>query len=336
MEIFMANVFDGLIEKAKHTGKRIILTETEDARVLEAAEKAAAMDLCKVVLLGSEAEYASKFSAEALANITFVDTTEDNAKKDEYVALLCELRKSKGMTEEQARVQVKDKLVYAMLMLRSGDADGVVSGAITHTADVLRPAFQVVKVKPGTSKVSSVFIMESPNEKYGENGFMVFADCGVNPNPTDEDLAEIAILSSETAKKICGMDPKVAMLTYSTKSGDEMTDENVCKVKRALAIVKERAPELKIDGELQADAAIVESVAKLKAPESTVAGHANVLIFPDLNAGNIAYKLVQRLAGVKAVGPILQGLNMPVNDLSRGTTADEIVLCMAITILQSN
>lgn len=332
----MANVFDGLIEKAKHTGKRIILTETEDARVLEAAEKAAAMDLCKVVLLGSEAEFASKFSAEALANITFVDTAEDNAKKDEYVALLCELRKSKGMTEEQARVQVKDKLVYAMLMLRSGDADGVVSGAITHTADVLRPAFQVVKVKPGTSKVSSVFIMESPNEKYGENGFMVFADCGVNPNPTDEDLAEIAILSSETARKICGMDPKVAMLTYSTKSGDEMTDENVCKVKRALAMVKERAPELKIDGELQADAAIVESVAKLKAPESTVAGHANVLIFPDLNAGNIAYKLVQRLAGVKAVGPILQGLNMPVNDLSRGTTADEIVLCMAITILQSN
>ena len=332
----MANVFDGLIEKAKHTGKRIILTETEDNRVLEAAEKAAAMDLCKVVLFGNETELASKFSAEALANITFVDTAEDNAKKDEYVALLCELRKSKGMTEEQARVQVKDKLVFAMLMLRSGDADGVVSGAITHTADVLRPAFQVVKVKPGTSKVSSVFIMESPNENFGENGFMVFADCGVNPNPTDEDLAEIAILSSETARKICGMDPKVAMLTYSTKSGDEMTDENVCKVKRALAMVKERAPELKIDGELQADAAIVESVAKLKAPGSTVAGHANVLIFPDLNAGNIAYKLVQRLAGVKAVGPILQGLNMPVNDLSRGTTADEIVLCMAITILQSN
>ena len=332
----MANVFDGLIEKAKHTGKRIILTETEDNRVLEAAEKAAAMDLCKVVLLGSESEFASKFSAEALANITFVDTAEDNAKKDEYVALLCELRKAKGMTEEQARVQVKDKLVYAMLMLRSGDADGVVSGAITHTADVLRPAFQVVKVKKGVSKVSSVFIMESPNENFGENGFMVFADCGVNPNPTDEDLAEIAILSSETAQKICGMDPKVAMLTYSTKSGDEMTDENVCKVKRALAMVKERAPELKIDGELQADAAIVESVAKLKAPGSTVAGHANVLIFPDLNAGNIAYKLVQRLAGVKAVGPILQGLNMPVNDLSRGTTADEIVLCMAITILQSN
>ena len=332
----MSNVFDKLIEKAKHTGKRIVLTETEDERVLTAAEKAASMDLCKVVLLGKESELASKFSAEALKNIVFVDTTEENDKQKEYANLLYELRKAKGMTEEKAVETVKkDKLAYAMLMLKTEDADGVVSGAITHTADVLRPAFQIVKMKPGVSKVSSVFIMESPNENYGENGFMIFADCGVNPNPTDEDLAEIAVLSSETARKICGMEPKVAMLTYSTKSGDEMTDENVCKVKRALQMVKERAPELEIDGELQADAALVESVGKLKCPGSKVAGKANVLIFPDLNAGNIAYKLVQRLAGVKAVGPILQGLNMPVNDLSRGTTADEIVLCMAITILQA-
>lgn len=332
----MSNVFDKLIEKAKHTGKRIVLTETEDERVLTAAEKAASMDLCKVVLLGSEAELASKFSKEALANIVFVDTTEENDKQKEYANLLYELRKAKGMTEEKALETVKkDKLAYAMLMLKSEDADGVVSGAITHTADVLRPAFQIVKMKPGVSKVSSVFIMESPNENYGENGFMIFADCGVNPNPTDEDLAEIAMLSSETAKAICSMDPKVAMLTYSTKSGDEMTDENVCKVKRALEILKTKAPELKVDGELQADAALVPSVAKLKAPNSTVAGHANTLIFPDLNAGNIGYKLVQRLAGVQAVGPILQGLNKPVNDLSRGTTADEIVLCMAITTLQA-
>ena len=331
----MSNVFDGLIEKARHTGKRIILTETEDQRVLDAAEKAAKMDLCKVILLGDSGKLASKFSKEALENITFVDVLEESETKNAYVSLLCELRKSKGMTEEQAREQVKDKLVYAMLMLKSGDADGVVSGAITHTADVLRPAFQIVKMKPGVSKVSSVFIMESPNENYGENGFMIFADCGVNPNPTDEDLAEIAILSSETAKTICGMDPKVAMLTYSTKSGDEMTDENVCKVKRAVEILKTKAPELKVDGELQADAAIVPSVAKLKAPNSSVAGHANTLIFPDLNAGNIGYKLVQRLAGVQAVGPILQGLNKPVNDLSRGTSADEIVLCMAITALQA-
>lgn len=332
----MSNVFDKLIEKAKHTGKRIVLTETEDERVLTAAEKAASMDLCKVVLLGKESELASKFSAEALKNIVFVDTTEENDKQKEYANLLYELRKAKGMTEEKAVETVKkDKLAYAMLMLKTEDADGVVSGAITHTADVLRPAFQIVKMKPGVSKVSSVFIMESPNENYGENGFMIFADCGVNPNPTDEDLAEIAMLSSETAKAICSMDPKVAMLTYSTKSGDEMTDENVCKVKRAVEILKTKAPELKVDGELQADAAIVPSVAKLKAPNSTVAGHANTLIFPDLNAGNIGYKLVQRLAGVQAVGPILQGLNKPVNDLSRGTTADEIVLCMAITTLQA-
>ncbi len=331
----MSNVFDGLIEKAKSTGKSIILTETEDQRVLEAAEKASSMGLCKVILLGSEKDFSSKFSAEALKNIVFVDVEEETEKKAGYINLLCELRKSKGMTQQQASIAVKDKLVYAMLMLKSGDADGVVSGAITHTSDVLRPAFQVVKVRPGIKKVSSVFIMESPNENFGENGFLIFADCGVNPNPTDEDLAEIAILSSETARKICGMEPKVAMLTYSTKSGDEMTDENVCKVKRALQMVKEREPELQIDGELQADAALVESVGKLKSPGSTVAGKANVLIFPDLNAGNIAYKLVQRLAGVKAVGPILQGLNMPVNDLSRGTTSDEIVLAMAITILQS-
>ncbi len=332
----MSNVFDKLIEKAKHTEKRIVLTESEDERVLTAAESAASMDLCKVYLLGNKSELASRFSAEALKNIVFIDTTEENDKQKEYANLLYELRKAKGMTEEKALETVKkDKLAYAMLMLKSEDADGVVSGAITHTADVLRPAFQIVKMKPGVSKVSSVFIMESPNENFGENGFMIFADCGVNPNPTDEDLAEIAVLSSETAKTICGMDPKVAMLTYSTKSGDEMQDENVCKVKRAVEILKTKAPELKVDGELQADAAIVPSVAKLKAPGSTVAGHANTLIFPDLNAGNIGYKLVQRLAGVKAVGPILQGLNKPVNDLSRGTTADEIVLCMAITALQA-
>lgn len=330
----MADVFDKLIEKAKHTGKRIILTETEDERVLTAAGKAAEMDLCKVILLGKKENLASNFSNVALENISFIDISEKNETLEKYVNLLVELRKNKGMTEEIAREQIKNKLVYAMLMLKSGDADGVVSGAITHTADVLRPAFQIVKMKSGVSKVSSVFIMESPSDSYGENGFLIFADCGVNPNPTDEDLAEIALLSSETAKVICGMEPRVALLSYSSKSGDEMKDENVCKVKRAFELIKQKAPTLVVDGELQADAALVESVAKLKSPNSPVNGRANVLIFPDLNSGNIAYKLVQRLAGVKAVGPVLQGLNSPVNDLSRGTTPDEIVLCMAITILQ--
>lgn len=332
----MLNVFDKLIERAKLVQKRIILTETEDERVIEAAKKASDMGLCKVILLGKRQELASRFTEKMLKNIEFVDVTEDNSKKELYANTLYELRKAKGMTEEQSKQQVNNKLNYAMLMLRMGDADGVVSGAITHTADVLRPAFQIVKTKPGVKKVSSVFIMESPDEKkYGENGFLVFSDCGVNPNPTDEDLAEIAILASETAKKICGIDPRVALLTYSSKSGEEMQDENVCKVKRALEIIKEKAPDLVVDGELQADAALVRSVADQKAPGSSVAGRANVLIFPDLNAGNIAYKLVQRLAGVKAVGPVLQGLNQPVNDLSRGTSADEIVLDMAVTILQS-
>lgn len=330
----MSNVFDKLIEKARHTGKKIILTESEDERVLEAAGMASKLDLCEVILLGKESELASRYSADELKNIRFIDVEEVNEKQTEYANVLYELRKAKGMTEEKAKEQVKDKLIYANLMLRQGDADGLVSGAITHTADVLRPAFQIVKVKPGVSKVSSVFIMESPSEEFGDNGFLIFADCGVNPNPTDEDLAEIAMLSSETAEKICGMQPRVAMLTYSTKSGDEMTDENVCKVKRALQILKTKAPNLLVDGELQADAALIPSVAKLKSPDSKVAGKANVLIFPDLNAGNIAYKLVQRLAGVRAVGPVLQGLNKPVNDLSRGTNSDEIVLDMAITILQ--
>lgn len=332
----MVNVFDKLFDRAKQARRRIILTETEDSRVLEAAGKAAEMGLCKVVLLGNEKELSKNFTQTMLNNIEFVDVSEDNSKKEAYVNALYELRKEKGMTLEQAKVQVNNKLVYAMLMLRLGDADGVVSGAINHTADVLRPAFQIVKTKPGVKKVSSVFIMESPDEnKFGENGFMVFSDCGVVPNPTDEDLAEIAILASETAKKICDMNPKVALLSYSSKSGDEMTDESVCKVKRAFKMIKERAPKLVVDGELQADASLVESVAKQKAPNSPLNGRANVLVFPDLNAGNIAYKLVQRLAGVKAVGPILQGLNQPVNDLSRGTSADEIVLCMAVTILQS-
>lgn len=329
----MITVFDKLIKKAKDTSARIVLTETEDERVLSAANKAAEMGLCKVVLIGEVAK--EKFSQKAQKNIEVVDISASTENDEDFARLLYDLRKNKGMTLEEAQKQIKNKLVYAMLMLKSGKADGVVSGAVNHTADVLRPAFQIVKMKPGISKVSSLFIMESPNEEFGENGFLIFADCGVNPNPTDEELAEIAVVTSETAKKICGISPRVAMLTYSSASGDEMTDENVCKVKRAVQIVRQKRPDLLIDGELQADAALVPGVAKAKAPNSKLKGKANILIFPDLNSGNIAYKLVQRLANVKAVGPILQGLNSPVNDLSRGTTDDEILLAMAITILQA-
>lgn len=326
--------FDKVIEKARHQGKRIVLTETEDKRVIEAANRAAEMDLCKVILLGGS-EVEKEISAKARPNVEIVDPSKNTTKREDYINLLVELRSAKGMTRELAETEINKKLVYAMLMLRSGDADGVVSGAITHTADVLRPAFQIVGTREGIKKVSSVFIMESPNENYGDNGFLVFADCGVNPNPTDEELAEIAVLSSETAVSLCGMNPRVALLSYSTKSGDEMKDENVNKVKRALEMARAMAPKLVIDGELQADAAIVPEVAKLKCPSSVLKGKANVLVFPDLNAGNINYKLVQRLAGIRAVGPVLQGLKKPVNDLSRGTSAEEIVLCMAITSLQS-
>lgn len=330
----MSNVFDKLIEKAKHTNKRIVLTETEDERILHAAENAASTDLCKVILLGNEKNLKTKFSDNALKNIIFVDNQLEDEKFNQYSNLLYELRKHKGMTIELAKVQAHEKLTFAMLMLKNGDADGVVSGAITHTADVLRPAFQIVKMKNGVSKASSLMIMESPNGDFGENGFLIFADCGVNPNPTAEELAEIAILASQMAEKICEITPRIAMLSYSSKSGDEMKDENVLKVKNATNIVKQNYPNILIEGEIQADAAIIESVSKLKTPDSVISGKANVLIFPDLSSGNIAYKLVQRLAGVKAVGPILQGLNSPVNDLSRGTSADEILLCMAITILQ--
>ena len=331
----MSNVFDFIVSKALHKNARIVLTESEDTRVIEACQRAAEMDLCHIILMGNERELSAKFTSAALKNMEFVSIGSDPERDKKYIEMLYALRKGKGMTEGQAQEQVKNRLVYANLMLVSNDADGIVSGAITHTADVLRPAFQITKMKEGVSKASSVFIMESPSDKFGENGFLVFADCGVNPNPSAEDLAEIAALSSETAKTLCAVHPRVALLSYSTKSGDEMTDENVVKVKKALEIIKKNYPKLEVDGELQADAALVPEVAKLKSPKSKVAGRANVLIFPDLNAGNIAYKLVSRLAGVRAVGPILQGLKKPVNDLSRGATVDEIVLAMAITSIQS-
>lgn len=328
----MSDVFDQILNRAKNSNMRIVLTESEDERVIDAVSAASKLGICKIILLGDKS-VKEKFEGNSMVEV--IDHNEKNEKREAYINLLYELRKAKGMTLEMAEKEVSNKLIFANLMLRAGDADGIVSGAITHTADVLRPAFQITKMAEGVSKASSVFVMESPNDNFGENGFMVLGDCGVNPCPTAEDLAEIAILSAKTARNLCGINPRVALLTYSTKSGDEMTDENVVKVKKALEIVKEKEPDLMIDGELQADAAIVPEVAKLKCPNSPIKGRANVLIFPDLNAGNIGYKLVQRLAGVKAVGPIMQGLRKPVNDLSRGTSVDEIVLAMAITAIQA-
>ncbi len=328
--------FGSIIEKARFSGKRIVLPEGFDERVIDAAKKASLMDLCHVIILGDERVLPEKFTKKELKNIEIIDPKANAKKREMYAHSYFELRKHKGMTEEQAMEDMKDNMKFACMMLKSDDADGIVSGAVYHSADVLKSAFQIIKTAEGANKVSSCFIMEMPNDNYGENGFMVFADCAVIVSPTDEDIKDIAVWSAKTAESILGVKPRVALLSYSSKGAENHPDENVQKMKRAYSLIRRAEPSLVVDGELQADAAIVESVAKQKAPDSVVAGKANVLVFPDLNAGNIGYKLVQRLAGVKAVGPIMQGLKKPVNDLSRGTNADEIVLNMAITILQSN
>ena len=241
-----------------------------------------------------------------------------------------ELRKAKGMTEEEAARKVQDPMFYGVMMVKMGDADGLVSGAIHSTGDMLRPALQIIKCKPGIKTVSSCFMMESPIEEYG---VMIFSDCAVIPNPTAEELANIAVAAAESARTLAGIEPKVAMLSFSTKGSAK--HDNVTKVQEATRLAREFAPELKLDGELQLDAAIVPSVGALKAPGSEVAGHANVLVFPDLQAGNIGYKLVQRFGKAEAYGPILQGIAKPCNDLSRGCSVDDIVATVAITAVQA-
>jgi phosphate acetyltransferase len=243
------------------------------------------------------------------------------------------MRKAKGVTQDMALATCKDTLYFAVMMIKNNLADGMVSGAVHSTGDTLRPALQVIKTAPGISIVSSSFIMEVPNKKYGENGVLIFADCAININPSSDEMAAIAVASAETAKSLAGIEPKIAMLSFSTKGSAK--HELVDKVSQATAKLKEIAPDLLSDGELQADAALVETVGQLKSPGSPVAGHANVLIFPDLQAGNIGYKLVQRLAGAEAIGPICQGLARPVNDLSRGCSVDDIVSVVAITAVQA-
>ncbi len=329
------NLLDQIFERAKNNLQRIVLPEGTEIRTLKAADIILKGKAAKLILIGNEAEI-EKLAAENnlthLNEATIVNPEKD-ANMETYANLLFEIRKNKGMTIEEARKLAKDPLYLGCLMIKNGDADGELAGARNTTGNVLRPAFQIVKTKPGISVVSGALLMFTPTPQYGENGLLVFADCAVNPNPTASELAEIAVSTAETARNICGFEPKVAMLSFSTKGSAK--HELVDKVVEATRLAKAMHPELQIEGEIQADAALVPSIGQSKAPGSTIAGHANVLVFPDLQAGNIGYKMVERFSGAQAVGPILQGMAAPINDLSRGCSVDDIVSMIAITANQA-
>lgn len=330
------DLLDQIKEKAKSAKRRIVLPEGEEERTIKAADIILKEGYAELVLIGNRAVIEKRAAEWGLANVSKAEIVDpkDNPKKEYYADMLVEIRKSKGMTKEEAMKLVEDPLYLGTLMIKNKDVDGEVAGALNATGDVLRPAFQIVKTLPGISVVSGAFIMIMKDKQWGENGVMVFADCAATPNPNENELAQIAIASAQTAKSITGMDPRVAMLSFSTKGSAK--HEMVDKVVNATRIAKEMAPDLKIDGELQADAAIVPSIGSSKAPGSEIAGKANVLVFPTLEVGNIAYKLVQRLAGAEAVGPIMQGMAAPINDLSRGCSVDDIVNLVAITANQAN
>ncbi|MDR2514568.1 MAG: phosphate acetyltransferase [Christensenellaceae bacterium] len=317
--------------KARQQKRRIVLPEGSEPRTLQAAEILLKEGICELILLGDEE--AIKGSGAKLDGATIIDPR-TSGKLEEYAQELYELRKSKGMTQEAALEQMKDETFFGTMMMKKNEADGMVSGAVHSTADTLRPALQIIKTQKGVTTASSCFVMEMKDASFGQNGVMIFADCAVNIDPNAEQLAAIAIASAETAKAIAEIEtPKVAMLSFSTKGSGK--GEMVDKVRAATELIKQLAPELEVDGELQADAALVESVGQLKSPGSKVAGQANVLVFPDLQAGNIGYKLVQRLAGAEAIGPVMQGLARPVNDLSRGCSVEDIVSLCALTAVQA-
>ncbi len=328
-------LLDRIKQNARKYNKRIVLPEGYEERTIKAADIAIAENLAQIILIGDPAEiksHAAKLGLKNLGKATIINP-KSHPKKDHYIDMMVELRKSKGMTKEEASKLIEDPLYLGVLMIKNGDADGEVSGADHATGDVLRPAFHYVKTAPGISVVSGAFIMILPDKSFGENGVLIFADGAVHPDPTDKELAEIAVASAHTARALGGFEPKVALLSFSTKGSAK--HELVDKVISATKIAQEMAPELMIDGELQGDAALVEAIGKKKAPGSKIAGKANVLIFPDLNCGNIAYKLVQRLAHAEAIGPILQGMAAPINDLSRGCSVNDIVCMIAITANQA-
>jgi phosphate acetyltransferase len=328
------SLMESIKQKAKSDRKRILLPEGAEERTVQAVAKIKEESIADITLLGDAEEIyavAKKF-AVSLDGVEIVDPQKDKDFKA-YVEAFYELRKHKGVTLEKAGQTMKNTLFYAAMMILKGRGDGMVAGAISTTGETLRPGLQIIKMPKGISVVSSCFVMEVPNKAYGDDGMLVFGDCAVNPCPSAEQLAAIAVSSAATAKTLCGMEPHVAMLSFSTKGSAK--HELVDKVTEATKLVHELAPELDADGELQADAALVEKVAQLKSPGSTVAGKANVLIFPDLQAGNIGYKLVQRLAGAQAIGPICQGFRYPINDLSRGCSVDDIVSVVAITAVQA-
>ena len=325
---------DSIKEKAKKEIKSIVLPESNDIRVLKGAEKAIKENYANIVLVGDENEI------QKLAKDNDIDISKakivnprTSEKYEEYANLFYELRKNKGMTLEKAKETVLNEVYFGMMMVKSGDADGLVSGACHSTADTLRPALQILKTAPNTKLVSAFFLMVVPNCKYGEDGVFIFGDSGLNENPDPEQLSEIAISSSKSFKQLTGKEPKVAMLSYSTygSAKSELTE----KVIEATKLLKQKEPNLICDGELQLDAAIVPEVASSKAPGSSLKGEANVLIFPDLNAGNIGYKLVQRLGKAEAYGPLCQGIARAVNDLSRGCNSDDVAGVIAITAVQA-